>query len=192
VIAFHEDFGLNNRYKAGFLAEGGVAGEGVGVDVEAVIRGDTGTDVDQSAPLCEAGTEFVVLVQALAEAVQPVRHELACATGEGGGAFVYLDAGDDSLVFENSPERSAVGGVLADGFIVEDDAADEPGCPRGAEEEFAVVTAIGVCAFGADAIEAVLYGAGAFVGCRIPLPGATSARAISAKSVILFLLVVPV
>ena len=109
---------------ARLLAEGGVAREGVGVGVEAVVRGDAVTDGDDGAPLGELGAELDVLREAVAQAVEPLGDGLTFGSGEGLGAHVDLDAGVDPLGGEQVREACAVGGGLAQGFVVKNGAAD--------------------------------------------------------------------
>jgi hypothetical protein len=73
----HQHLRLDDRHDAGLLAERGVAGERVGVGVDAVLRRDRRPDVDHRAPLGEARAEFVVFGEPLAQAVEALGDLLA-------------------------------------------------------------------------------------------------------------------
>src|SRR3546814_16389248 len=63
-------------------------------------------------------------LEALAQAVKTLGHGLAGVAGERLGAELDLDAGDHAGPGDLLHERRAVGGLLADGLVVEDDAGD--------------------------------------------------------------------
>src|SRR3546814_18876700 len=63
-------------------------------------------------------------LEALAQAVKTLGHGLAGVAGERLGAEIDLDAGDHAGPGDLLHERRAVGGLLADGLVVEDDAGD--------------------------------------------------------------------
>ena len=91
---------------------------------------DAGADVDDRAPLGEARAESAVFREPLAQAVETLGQRLAGKAGERLGAGVDLDAGQDAARREQFRERPAVRGLLAQGLVVEDDAADECGARR--------------------------------------------------------------
>ena len=70
----------------------------------------------------EAGTEPAVFGHPLAQTVEPFGHRLAFGEGQGLGALVDFDAGQDPLVGEQFRKRRAVGSALAQGFVEQDDA----------------------------------------------------------------------
>src|SRR5690606_19025232 len=107
-----------HRHQALLLAERRIAGQRVGVRVDAAARGDRLADVDHRAPLGEAGTQLVVLLQPRAQAVEAFGHHLAREAGQGMGALVDLDARDDAVVGHDLGERHAVTGRLAQGLPV--------------------------------------------------------------------------
>ena len=86
-------------------------------------------------------------------------------------AEVDLDAGMDALIPEDLHQRRAVRGLLADGLVVQDDAADVLGNARRAEQHLAVRPAVVFRVFDADGIETPLDGAGALVRCEDALAG---------------------
>ena len=93
VVAVHEDFRLYDWDKPGFLREGGVARQGVGVDLYAVGAGYVRADVYDGAPLGEACAYIVVLGKSFSQAVQSLGHALAGGAGERLDSGVNLDAG---------------------------------------------------------------------------------------------------
>jgi hypothetical protein len=60
VVAVHQHLGLDDRHDPRLLAERGVAGERVGIGVDAIGARDVLADVDDRAPLGEAGAELVI------------------------------------------------------------------------------------------------------------------------------------
>ena len=116
------------------------------------------------APLGEAGTERVVLGEALAQAVEALGDGLAVGAGQRLGAEVDLDAGDDALALEQLHQRRAVGGVLADGLVEEDDAADVVADVLRGEQHLAVVAPVLLGGLDRDRVEALLDRAAALVG----------------------------
>src|SRR3546814_5703023 len=102
-------------------------------------------------------------LEALAQAVKTLGHGLAGVAGERLGAEIDLDAGDHAGPGDLLHERRAVGGLLADGLVVEDDAGDVlAGIGRG-EQHVAVVAPVLLGRGDLDAVEALLDGGGAFV-----------------------------
>ena len=124
VVAVHQHFGLDDRDDRGLLAQGRVARERLGVRGDAAGGRDAGADVDDRAPLGEARAEAVVLGEPLAQAVEALGHRLARKAGERLGARVHLDAREDAARGEQLRERLAVGGLLAEGLVVQDHARD--------------------------------------------------------------------
>ena len=66
-------------------------------------------------------------------------------------------------------ERRAVGALLADGFVLQDDAADELGHARG-KKHFTVGAPAVLGRLHAERIEALRQGGNGFVGCENSLP----------------------
>ena len=95
VVAVHQHLGLDDRHDARLLAQRGVAGERVGVGVDAVLATAAVGDRVDRAPLREARAELAVLGQALAQPVEALGDRLALGAGERLRAGVDLDAGDD-------------------------------------------------------------------------------------------------
>ena len=80
-------------------------------------------------------------------------------------ALVHLDAGHRAGRLDQLDQRRAVLGLLADGLVIQDDAGDMV-LHRlvGAEQEFAIVAAVLFGVLHADGVEALLDGAGGFIG----------------------------
>ena len=173
VIAIHEDLGFDDGNEAGFLAESGEAGQGVSVGLEREAGGCFWCDFDDRAPFGEAGAELGVFGEAVAQAVQAFGDAVAGEIGEGFGAFIDLDAGYDVLALEEFGHGSAIGGFLADGFVVKDDAADELAQSFDGEKESAVIAAGFFGGSDADAFQALFDGAGAFVRGENSLGGSS-------------------
>jgi len=164
VVAVHQHLGLDDRYQAGLLRQRGVAGQGVGIGRHAARARNAFTDAVDAAPLGEAGTQVGVLLQARAQAVQALGHGLTGMSGQRLGAHVDLDAGDHAGLHQLLDQRRAVGGLLANGLVVEDHAGDVLAGLGGGEQHVAVVAPVLFGRRDLDAVEALLDGGGAFVG----------------------------
>ena len=103
VRAIHQHFRLDDRDDAVFLAERGIARQRMRIRVDGELRGNAFRDVDDRAPLGEAGAELVVLDQPLAQAIEPFGDRLAREAGERLRARIDLDAGDDAELRRGSP-----------------------------------------------------------------------------------------
>jgi hypothetical protein len=171
VVAVHQHLGLDDRDQPGRLGAGGEAAQRLGVGPDAAVAGDVLADGDDRPPLGEPGPELAVLGQPPVKAVKALGDLLAREAGQGGGAGVDLDAADDALAGEDLRQRRAVGGPLAQGLVVEDDAADELGRPLGGEQQLAVVPAVLLGGLHLDRGEALLDGAAALVGGQDALAG---------------------
>src|SRR5690606_25584605 len=119
--------------------------------------------VDDRAPLGEAGAQLVVLLQARAQAVQALGHDLAREAGKRMRALVDLDARDHAVVRHVAGEGDSVLRLLADGLVEQDRAADVLVQARGRQQQLAVGAAVLLGVLDADAGEALGDGAGGFV-----------------------------
>src|SRR6202035_4534619 len=95
---------------------------------------------------------------------------LAAETCERFRAQVHLDTREDSLLRQVLRKGRAVPGLLADGLVVQDDAADRLGGAGRREQHFAIAAAMLLGRLQLDAIEAFLDGAAAFVRGQDTLP----------------------
>jgi hypothetical protein len=130
----------------------------VGVGLEAVVGGDAVADGDHRAPLGEASAHLVVLGEAVTQAVEALGDLLARVSGQVLGAGVDFDSGDDAQLLEELGERCAVAGALADGFVVEDDAAHVLLHALGGEEHLPVGPAVLFGGFDGEGGEALADG----------------------------------
>jgi hypothetical protein len=142
----------------------------VRVRPDAVLARHRVSDRVGGTPLCEARAEAAVLLEPLAQPVEPLRDRLALGGGERLRAGVDLDARDDALRGEQLRERCPVVGRLADRLVVEDHAADVLLDARRREEEIAVGAAVLLGRLDVDCVEALLDRAGALVGGEDPFP----------------------
>ncbi len=161
----HQHLGLDDRHDSRLLAERCVAGEGLGVGVDAVPGRGARADVDHRPPFGEARAEAIVLLEPLAEAVEALGDLLAGREGKVLGAGVDLDAGHRAGGLDQVDQRRAVLGLLSDGLVIEDDAGDG-GLHRlvGAEQHLAVIAAAVLARLDAEGVEALGDGAAALVG----------------------------
>src|SRR5690606_9787938 len=131
----------------------GEARQRMAVGFDAGAGRDVVADVDHRAPLGEARAQLVVLLQPRAQAVQALGDQFARATRQRLGALVDLDAGNDAGIDHEARERQAVAVGLADGFGVEDRAADVMAEVRRGQQQLAVGAAVGLVAGHADGLE---------------------------------------
>ena len=161
MLAVHEDLGLDDRDQAILLARGGVTREAVGILADGLLGGAGGArrDLEDRAPLGEAGTEAVVLGAARAKPVEAGAVRLAVGAGERLDALVDLDAGDHALLLEELDEGLALLGLLADGLVEHDAARDVLAKIGSKEEQLAVRAAVLLFVGDADRREALADGA---------------------------------
>src|SRR5215470_8492901 len=81
VIAVHENLWLDDRNEILVLAQRGIAGERIGIGLDAVIARDSRSDVDHRAPLAEFGAEAAIFDEPLAQAVEAFGDDLARIEG---------------------------------------------------------------------------------------------------------------
>jgi hypothetical protein len=136
----------------------------VGVGIEAGVGRNAVADRDHGAPLGELRAEVAVLDESLGEPVEPLGDLLLGREGQGLGALVDLDPGQDPLVGEHLHERRAVGGLLADRLVVEDHAGDELFGAGGAEQHLAIGAPVVLGRRRIDRLEPLLDRARALVG----------------------------
>ena len=138
VRSVHQHFRLDDRNKALFLTERGVPRQRVRICAHAGGARQSVSDMDDRAPLREAGAHSMVLREAVAEPVKSLGDGLVRRAGKRLRASVDFDAGKDALVREDLSERRAARTLLPDSLVLQDDPADELGRPRSGEEHFAV------------------------------------------------------
>lgn len=168
--AVGEDLRLDNGDEAVLLADDGIAGQALGVELDAQLRRLGGADLEDGAPLGEAGAGLVVLLAAGGEGVEALGGGLAGGAGDVDGALVDLDAGEDAVVVEDVDEGLAVGGLLVEGLLEEDDAGEEREGGGGGEEELAEGLTVRLDVLDVDAGQTLSDGAGALVGGEYALP----------------------
>ena len=165
MLAVHEDLGLDDRDQAILLARGGVTREAVGILADGLLGGAGGArrDLEDRAPLGEAGAEAVVLGAARAKPVEAGAVRLAVGAGERLDALVDIDAGDHALLLEELDEGLALLGLLAEGLVEHDAARDVLAKIGGQEEQLAVRAAVLLFVGDADRGKALADGAGRLV-----------------------------
>ena len=172
VRTVHQYLGLDDRDDVRFLAQRRVARQGVRVGLEAgVARKVAAVDGDDRPPLCEARAEAGILGQALAQPVESFGDLLSRVPGQFLGAAVDLDARDDAEIVQVLRERHPAGGLLAQGLVEQDGAADVIGKPGRGHQHAAVGAAVVLGAFDIDRVEALAAGRVALVHGEDALAG---------------------
>ena len=121
-------------------------------------------DVDHRPPLGEAGAEPAIFDEPFAQAVEALGDDFVGTEGQGLGALVDLDAGNGAGLLDQLDQRRAVVGVLPDRLVEENDAGNVFRHLGAAEQHFAIVAPRRRRRLDADGVEALLDGAGGFVG----------------------------
>ena len=127
--------------------------------------GNAVADGDDGAPFAETRAQFVIFLKTLAEAVEALGDFFVGKTRQRFWPEIHLDAGNDALALERFGEGDAIAGFLADGFVEQNDAADDAGRGSGVKEEhFAIGAAIFLGVGNVDGFEALFDGAETFIG----------------------------
>jgi hypothetical protein len=112
----------------------------------------------------------VVLLETIPQAVKPLGDGFVGSAGEGLGAGVDLDAGQNALGRKSFGERRATGTLLTDRFVIHDNAADELGGARGGKEHFPVGAPALLGRLNPERIETSCQGGDGLVGRENPFP----------------------
>ena len=164
VVAVHQHLGLHDGHHAHRLADRRIAGQHLGIGLDAQRGGRAVLDLVDLAPLGETGALFLVGLQALGQAIQPLGDEIAGGQRQGDLALVHLDAGHDALVPGRLGNGAAVAGLLAQGLFEQDDARDVLAQPLGGHQQVAPGAAGLLGGLHADGGEALGDGGQALVG----------------------------
>ena len=108
--AIHQHLRLDDRHQPRLLAQRGVARERVAFAHTQYSLGRSVADRVCGAPLGEPGPESAILLEPLAQPVEPLGDRLALRVGERLRALVDLDPRDDALRVEQLRERRPVRG----------------------------------------------------------------------------------
>ena len=164
--AIHHHLRLHDRHNACLLAQCGIAGECLRVGFHGTPCWQAISHVDDRAPFGKAGTQIVIFLQAGGEAIETLGDLFTGKARQIDRTLVHLDAGNGTGSLDHLGERGSVLGLLAQGFIIEDDAGDVV-CHGvlGREQQFAVIAAAFFGGDQVDVVKALLDGAGAFI-CR--------------------------
>ncbi len=120
MVTVHQDLRLHNGHNTGLLTQSGVAGQGVGVGVEAGLAGNAITDGDHGPPLGETSAQLAILSQPVAQAVQALGHFFAGKAGQVLGPGINFNPRNNPLARQDFGERGAIHCRLADSLIVHD------------------------------------------------------------------------
>ena len=126
--------------------------------------------MDDGPPFGKAGPDPPIIRESLAQPVQPLGHGFAGTARERLRAAVHLDAGNHALLRQKRHEGPSAGALLMDGFILQDDAADELLRAGRREEHVAVGAPRVLRGLEADRVEALLDRAVALVRRENALP----------------------
>src|SRR6185312_7594571 len=122
-------------------------------------------DIDHGAPFGEPRAQLVIFGQTLAQAVETLGDGVARKAGQRLGTAIDLDARNSARSLDQIDQLGAVRSALADRLVIENNARDVVlhGVRR-TEKKLAVVATAVLGRLHLDGVEALLDGAGAFVG----------------------------
>mmetsp|Transcript_19119 Transcript_19119/g.36831 ORF Transcript_19119/g.36831 Transcript_19119/m.36831 type:complete len:213 (-) Transcript_19119:25-663(-) len=164
MASIHENLRLNNGHKSIVLANGSVTRKGVGGFLDSVSgRSLAWEDLDHSTPLSESSANFVILLAAKVEVSQPLSVKLAIGSRKRAGAFVNLNAEDDTLLLETINKVGSVWHLLEERFLEKDDSADVLSKSGGGGKQVTVSAAVFTVVFNTDALEALANRSDRFV-----------------------------
>ena len=164
VIAVQQHLGFHDGHKTLFLAYRGVAREHLGVGLDAQRRGIAFADHVDLAPFGKTRPLGLIGFQALRQAVESLGNLVSGGIGQRYLALVHLDSRHYPLAPRSFRKRSAVIGLLTQGFLEQDHAADERADARGRQQQGAINAPVLLGAFHLHGLEALGNGWQAFVG----------------------------
>jgi hypothetical protein len=138
MIPIHQHFRFDDGDQSRFLAQRGIAGQGLRVGLDAASGGKSVTQGNHGSPLGKASTHLEIASQSAMQPVQPFGDLLSRMAGQRLRADVHLDAGDDPRVSDHLEERGAVVLPLTDRLIEEDHPADGFAETGGRHEQFPI------------------------------------------------------
>ncbi len=166
VGSIHQDFRLDDRHDPRLLTQRRVARQRFRVGVDGIAARNSGADIDHRAPLRKFRAQLVILGEPLAQPIEAFGNGLAGKTGQRLRSQVDFDARQHSMLREIGRERHAVLGLLAQGLVIQDDAADVFRGPGSGKQHFTIRTPILFRGLELDGVEALLDGAGALVSSQ--------------------------
>ena len=117
MIPVHEHFRFHDGNQPRLLTDARIAGQGMGVGLDAGPAGKPLSDRDDRAPLGKPCTHLIVLGTALGQPVQSMSDLLVPGPGQRLRAAIHLDARDNAEIRQVVSERGSIQGFLADGLI---------------------------------------------------------------------------
>mmetsp|Transcript_14437 Transcript_14437/g.29071 ORF Transcript_14437/g.29071 Transcript_14437/m.29071 type:complete len:217 (-) Transcript_14437:118-768(-) len=158
MAAVCENFGLHNRYKPVFLADGSIASEGVSGLLDGQVGGlsHCSINLQHRPPLGEPCPCLVVLCAPLAESVQTLSCRLSIGQRQRHDSLVHLDAGQDALCLQKLHHRLPGGCLLVERLFEEDAPRDVLSHAFGLEQELSVGSSVWLSVFHPDVVEPFL------------------------------------
>ena len=124
VIAIHQHLRLDDGHQTRFLTNRRVARQRVCIGGDAGGTGDVRANVDHRAPLGKFCAELHIVRATLGQIIEALGHRFAGAERQRLGACIDLDARQHAILVQQINERGAIGGFLAQRFIVQNHTAD--------------------------------------------------------------------
>lgn len=121
VVSVNEHLGLNDGHDTGNLTDGSISGQGSGLKVDRQLTGEALSNLEDASVLGESAALVVEGSGSDSEFIKTLGVELSFGTHDGTGALIELDSGKDTLVLEDGHEGSAIGCLLFDSLLEEDD-----------------------------------------------------------------------
>jgi len=95
--------------------------QGMGIGQKSGIGRTPTRGIDDRTPFGKAGTSLEIFRQALGQSVQPLGDQIAACEGQFFGPFIHFDARNCTGLFDDPNQGCAVGRILPNGLIVEND-----------------------------------------------------------------------
>lgn len=121
VVSIGEDFWFDNGNKSVFLADSSVSSKRVSSLEHCSLAWSSLANLNNSSPLGESASLFVVLLASFSETVEALSGVLIVGLWDDDETLVDLDTWNDALALEEFNEVNTVNGLLVEGFLEHDD-----------------------------------------------------------------------
>merc|ERR1712005_16816 len=119
-------------------------------------------NAENTTPLCEASSLFVVLGSTLSKSVDSFGNGLSIHEGSA-NTSVNLDTGNNVVSLHDVNKRSSIFSILEESLLVQDSGRDSLVHVRGAEKEFTPLTTVGLFVRNANLLKTLTNSLGRFI-----------------------------
>lgn len=162
-----EDLWLDDWHETSMLADLSISSQRVGSLGDGNFRwASIVGDLQDSSPLGESGSHFVVLLGSLRKAIQSHGDSLISGTLDDGNTSINLDSSENTLVSEDLGQWGSIGGVLSDSLVVHDSTTDVLVETLGGVKELSVVISVLLGVLDIDCLESLSAGSVGLIGSQ--------------------------